>query len=59
MCVRLSSFWQGGNTVSNDNRLSIFKYPPRQRFFLYEVFYSGLKEKNISEEEYERVKKVF
>ena len=32
---------------------------PRQRFFLYEDFYSGLKEKNISEEEYENVKKVF
>ena len=32
---------------------------PRQRFFLYEDFYSGLKEKNISEEEYENVKKFF
>ena len=32
---------------------------PRQRFFLYEDFYSGLKEKNISEEEYENVKKYF
>ena len=59
MGIRLFRLWQRNDTVSNDNYFESLNICPEKEFFSHQDFYSCLKEKNISEEDYENVKKFF
>ena len=59
MDFRISSIRKRNNTLSDDNWFWFVDIKPENDFFEHEKFYSCLKEDNISEEEYENVKKKF
>ena len=55
MGFRISSIRKSNNTLSDD--FDSLDIKPENNFFEHEKFFSCLKEDNISEEEYENVKK--
>ena len=59
MGPRLSGLWQRKIPYQRITDFESLNIRPDQEFFKHEDFYSGLKEKNISVEEYENIKKFF
>ena len=59
MGVGLPGIWQGNDTYQMITDFDVLNIQPEKDFFEYDSFYSSLKEKNISQEEYENVKNFF